>query len=60
MNNKEINTVGTLFKKVFPFMFNYRIRPKEPELNMCCGCSCKNCVWIVYYNKLEEFEKNNI
>jgi hypothetical protein len=57
MTYKSIQNIITLFKSNFPFMFRNIIKPKEPEINQCCGCNCKNCIWIVYYKKLEEFEK---
>ncbi len=27
-------------------------KPEKPDLDECCGSSCPNCVWDVYYEKL--------
>ncbi|KAL6735786.1 hypothetical protein Aduo_006193 [Ancylostoma duodenale] len=29
--------------------------PVEPELGMCCGQGCVNCVWLVYANDLIDY-----
>ncbi len=31
--------------------------PVPPEEGACCGSGCERCVWDVYYEKLEEFDK---
>ena len=31
--------------------------PKLPELHECCGDSCPNCVWDLYFKDLEKYRK---
>ncbi|GMI21035.1 hypothetical protein TeGR_g761 [Tetraparma gracilis] len=32
-------------------------RPKEPENEECCGSDCPNCVWIQYWERLQDYER---
>jgi hypothetical protein len=32
--------------------------PVEPALHECCGNDCANCVWIQYWEKLQEWERS--
>lgn len=32
-------------------------KPKLPNPNECCGTGCKDCVWIKYFNDLENYRK---
>ncbi|KAG2239297.1 hypothetical protein Bca4012_024046 [Brassica carinata] len=31
--------------------------PEKPEPGDCCGSGCVRCVWDVYYDELEEYNK---
>ena len=31
--------------------------PEKPEPGDCCGSGCVRCVWDVYYEELEEYDK---
>ena len=31
--------------------------PEEPESNECCGSSCINCCWSVYFLRIKEYEE---
>ncbi|CAG7891794.1 unnamed protein product [Brassica rapa] len=31
--------------------------PEKPEAGDCCGSGCVRCVWDVYYDELEEYNK---
>ncbi|CAK7336938.1 unnamed protein product [Dovyalis caffra] len=31
--------------------------PEKPEPGDCCGSGCARCVWDVYYEELEEYDK---
>ncbi|CAH8320177.1 unnamed protein product [Eruca vesicaria subsp. sativa] len=31
--------------------------PEKPEPGDCCGSGCVRCVWDVYYDQLEEYNK---
>ncbi|EEF28728.1 conserved hypothetical protein [Ricinus communis] len=31
--------------------------PEKPEPGDCCGSGCVRCVWDVYYEELEEYNK---
>lgn len=31
--------------------------PEKPEAGDCCGSGCVRCVWDVYYEELEEYNK---
>ncbi|KAI4386790.1 hypothetical protein MLD38_004692 [Melastoma candidum] len=31
--------------------------PEKPSPDDCCGSGCVRCVWDVYYEDLEEYEK---
>lgn len=31
-------------------------RPTEPAMEECCGNDCRNCVWTVYWEKLQAWE----
>jgi len=33
--------------------------PEKPEPGDCCGSGCVRCVWDVYYEELEEYDKLN-
>jgi hypothetical protein len=30
-------------------------KPEEPKDGECCGNDCHRCVWIEYWEKLEEY-----
>lgn len=32
-------------------------RPQEPDPSECCGNGCPNCVWLDYWDKLNEYEE---
>lgn len=31
--------------------------PEKPEPGDCCGSGCVRCVWDIYYDELEEYNK---
>lgn len=31
--------------------------PEKPEPGDCCGSGCVRCVWDVYYDELDEYNK---
>lgn len=31
--------------------------PEKPEPGDCCGSGCVRCVWDVYYDELEDYNK---
>ncbi|CAL1373978.1 unnamed protein product [Linum trigynum] len=31
--------------------------PEKPESGDCCGSGCVRCVWDVYYEELEDYNK---
>ncbi|GAU31205.1 hypothetical protein TSUD_210630 [Trifolium subterraneum] len=31
--------------------------PEKPESGDCCGSGCVRCVWDIYYDELEEYNK---
>ncbi|CAI8609079.1 unnamed protein product [Vicia faba] len=31
--------------------------PEKPDPDDCCGSGCVRCVWDVYYDQLEEYDK---
>ena len=31
--------------------------PRKPDPEECCGNGCVNCVKVIYYEKLDEFEQ---
>jgi hypothetical protein len=33
------------------------VKPNEPEIEDCCGTGCRPCVFDIYENKLEKYEK---
>ncbi|CAD8096201.1 unnamed protein product [Paramecium primaurelia] len=51
------------------FQINYQMRnikykkqrpiePDQPDPDECCGSGCQRCVLEVYYEKLEQYEKD--
>ncbi|XP_051855594.1 NADH-cytochrome b5 reductase-like isoform X3 [Antechinus flavipes] len=34
-----------------------RLRPTEPLPSQCCGCGCKPCIFDIYYQELDRWEK---
>ncbi len=34
-------------------------KPEPPESNECCGSECPDCVWITYWETLQEWERTN-
>lgn len=32
-------------------------KPEEPGLDECCGSGCVRCVYDIYYEKLEKWER---
>lgn len=33
--------------------------PQEPDPSACCGSGCKQCVWDVYYQRVDEYNNKN-
>lgn len=31
-------------------------KPSEPASNACCGSNCPDCVWLKYWERLQEYE----
>ena len=41
-----------------PIILPKKTIPIPPKSWECCGDSCPNCVWDLYFNELEKFNKN--
>ena len=37
------------------YLTNHIKKPIEPNKNSCCGDSCPNCVWSVYFDELKKY-----
>ena len=35
-----------------------RKAPREPSPEECCGSSCAQCVWTIYWNELSDYERS--
>ncbi|CAM9709611.1 unnamed protein product [Chrysoparadoxa australica] len=35
-------------------------KPIEPHENACCGNGCHECVWVVYWRELQEWEESKL
>ncbi len=57
--NKIIITKNyQLFQELFPYMFtSLKYKPLKPRENECCGNGCSDCSWLVYYERIKEFNK---
>ena len=40
-----------------PIILPKKTIPIPPKPWECCDSSCPNCVWILYFNELEKFNK---
>ena len=41
------------------FNMNTIKKPTEPKSWECCGDSCPNCVWTIYFYELDKYTKKN-